>query len=355
MGDPKRLLEFLEFVVDARVEPSQIVWNTIIELHLRDFHQEMKTTEWAQMSSKEKAARREEREAEVMKVLKNPEANYDRNSALCMVQMMDCGQGQLYLYEKMRMFHLVVQHFMDRRDNRGVIRKAIKVRTIAQSDCLTRASNLTCPCRCFQYGTKDPNLWVNVLTYFASQDKVPEQELQEVLLHIEKEALLQPMLIIQILAKNHKLPISIIRPYLTRRLEADSRAIQQHHEQIKKSQKETNDMLKQIEQLQTAPKIFSNRKCASSGFDLELPSVHFMNGNSYNMDSLGLDQMCPKLREKKEQAETILENLSNKSGQHEKFVQELESSSDGFATVATYFGNGLFEPRALGASSSGGK
>lgn len=73
----------------------------------------------------------------------------------------------------------------------------------------------------------------------------------------------------------------VCRPYLTRRLEADSRAIKQHQEQIKKSQKETNDMLKQIEQLQTAPKIFSNRKCTASGLDLELPSVHFMNGNSY--------------------------------------------------------------------------
>ena len=143
-------------------------------------------------------------------------------------------------------------------------------------------------------------------------------------------------------------------PYLTRRLESDSKAIQQHQEQIKKSQKETNDMLKAIEQLQTAPKIFSNRKCASSGMDLELPSVHFMNGNSYNLDSLGLDQMCPKLREKKEQAETILQNLSKKSGQHEKFIQELEGSSDGFATVATYFGNGLFEPRAIRNSAPGG-
>ena len=62
-----------------------------------------------------------------------------------------------------------------------------------------------------QYGTKDPNLWVNVLTYFASKDSVPEEELQEVLQHIEREALLQPMLIIQILAKNPNLPISVIR------------------------------------------------------------------------------------------------------------------------------------------------
>lgn len=76
---------------------------------------------------------------------------------------------------------------MDNGDDRGVIQKAIK------------------------YGTKDPNLWVNVLTYFASQESVPEDSLQEVLLYIEKEALLQPMLIIQILAKNPNLPISVIR------------------------------------------------------------------------------------------------------------------------------------------------
>lgn len=86
------------YVVKQRTVESEIVWNTIIELHLREFHQETKSTEWAQLSKQERDARREERESAVMEVLRNPEANYDRNSALCMVQMMDCGQGQLYLY-----------------------------------------------------------------------------------------------------------------------------------------------------------------------------------------------------------------------------------------------------------------
>ena len=104
VGEPRRLRDFLEFVVQQRAVESEIVWNTIIELHLREFHQETQSTEWAQLSKQERAARREEREGAVMEVLRNPEANYDRNSALCMVQMMDCGQGQLFLYEKMRMY-----------------------------------------------------------------------------------------------------------------------------------------------------------------------------------------------------------------------------------------------------------
>jgi hypothetical protein len=82
-------------VVQQRAVESEIVWNTIIELHLREFHQETQSTEWAQLSKQERLERREQRESAVMEVLRNPEANYDRNSALCMVQMMDCGQGQL--------------------------------------------------------------------------------------------------------------------------------------------------------------------------------------------------------------------------------------------------------------------
>ena len=97
MDDPRRLREMLEYVVSQRTVEAEIVWNTIIELHLREYHQEMQSTEWRQLSKAEQQARRNEREADVMKVLTNRDANYDRNSALCMVQMMDCSQGQLYV------------------------------------------------------------------------------------------------------------------------------------------------------------------------------------------------------------------------------------------------------------------
>ena len=173
--------------MNNRSVESQIVWNTIIELHLRAYHKARNSKEWAQYTPQKVAEEIDKRERAIEDVLKKPEANYDQNSALCLVQMMGCGRGQLYLYEKMRMFHLVVQHFMDKGDTAEVIKKAKK------------------------YGKNDPNLWVNVLTYFASQKEVPKVELSQVLDYIDREGLLQPMLIIQILAKNPQIKIAVIK------------------------------------------------------------------------------------------------------------------------------------------------
>ncbi len=74
-GDPRRLREFLEYVVNGRSVDSEVVWNTIIELHLREFHQETMSLEWAQLSQDEQQARRDEREGAVMEVLRNPEVS----------------------------------------------------------------------------------------------------------------------------------------------------------------------------------------------------------------------------------------------------------------------------------------
>ena len=65
----------------------------------------------------------------------------------------------------------------------------------------------------------------------------------------------------------------------------------------------------QIRELKSVAKIFSNRKCSLRRTPLELPSVHFMNGESYNLDALGPEAECPALAPKKAQMAQIKQQL----------------------------------------------
>ena len=88
-------------------------------------------------------------------------------------------------------------------------------------------------------------------------------------------------------------------------------------------------------------------KCALTGAPLEPPTVHFLSGNSYNLSSLPEPEIGAELEDPKLAAEhraifAIRANLGSRAGQHEQFFSELEKSTDGFSTVANYFGKRLF-------------
>jgi len=49
----------------------------------------------------------------------------------------------------------------------------------------------------------------------------------------------------------------------------------------------------------------------------------------------------------------IKESMRNSVSQHDKFFKQLDDSADGFATVAEYFGRGIFD--SLPKTKGGGK
>lgn len=66
----------------------------------------------------ETAAEKKSREDHALNaILDNPAADYDADHALVLVQSHGFKQGQLYLYERLRMYHMVVQHYMDEATN----------------------------------------------------------------------------------------------------------------------------------------------------------------------------------------------------------------------------------------------
>ena len=136
-----------------------------------------------------------------MKVLTDSKAAYDTDHALFLVQLYGFKEGQLRLYEKLRMYHMVIQHHIEARDSASIIKN------------------------CKKFGNSQPNLWVQVLTHFASRQDDCEEEIKQVLQYINRSSILPPLLVVQILAQNDRLPLSVVRDYIVGRLSKEHKLI----------------------------------------------------------------------------------------------------------------------------------
>lgn len=72
-----------------------------------------------------------------------------------------------------------------------------------------------------------------------------------VLHHIEAGALLPPLVVLSILAKNPNLQLSVVKDYIARQLSAESSHIQEDRAQIAKYQQETAHMRAEVKELRT--------------------------------------------------------------------------------------------------------
>lgn len=160
---------------EARSSLSKTVWNTLLELYLRPREDDdepvapsaaptpggvthrPRTRAWLPsfplhtpsnpltLDPSSTRPGREERERTALELLQNPRAAYDVNHALVLVQGAEFKPGQLYLYERLQMYHMVIQHYLDAGDMDAVVKT------------------------CRRHGTKDPNLWIQVLSVMATR------------------------------------------------------------------------------------------------------------------------------------------------------------------------------------------
>lgn len=340
------LERFLEAVVEERHGQlaTPAIWNTYLELLLS-----------SRSTSDSKA--RDEAEQNAMSVLKNPNASYDPHHALVLVQSAGFQRGLLFLYERLHMYHMLIRHYMEVGDSAAILTN------------------------CKAYGAKDPNLWMQVLQYFASQyeessnegvdkgsNSSVEKDLQEVLKQIERFRILPPLVVVETLSSNPNIRLSMIRPYIRSQLDVSQHQIEELSKDIQHLRKDTEKMKQEVEQLRTQPKVFTNTKYTSNGVPLELPTVHFLSGHSYNLNDLPggkvaadaaaaatsqfpgpapHDRMLEDpecVNEQHAVADIMFKLRQNAEHVDEEFFNQLEISPDGFSTVAEYFSKCLFEP-----------
>ena len=184
VNDAHYLRHFLWEVLHGRHDMKfPIAWNTLLELCLR---QDLAAKWILENGNGEDKTLAEESVVEewVMQILKNTEAEYNMGHALLLVERYDFRPGQLYLFEKKKMFHVLLQHYMDSHDHRALITA------------------------CRKYGDRDPNLWVRVLHYFAQSSNVNdsgsdcEAFILQVLRHVQANNILPPLHVVSILSCN---------------------------------------------------------------------------------------------------------------------------------------------------------
>ncbi|KAG2053203.1 hypothetical protein BDR06DRAFT_956764 [Suillus hirtellus] len=192
-----------------------------------------------------------------------------------------------------------------------------------------------------RYGPTHPHLYELVLRFVTSTPELltrHQADVEKILEHIEKEQIIPPLGVVQILSRNGVASAG---------LEARE-AVQTDQQLINSYQLETNAKLKQVAELEDPmhAKVFSVTRCSQCSGQLDLPSVHFMCNHSYHQRCL-LDHEteCPLCVRQHGIIQEIRRNNERMADQHELFLADVQDN--GFKVVAGGFGKGVLNMTRL--------
>lgn len=91
------------------------------------------------------------------------------------------------------------------------------------------------------------------------------------------------------------------------------------------------------------PVVFQSSRDSQTGGPLELPSVHFLCGHSFNLRTLGDGEgaACPLCAPAHRKTEDLRRSNRASAADKDAFFRQLRSAGDGFGLVAEYFGKNL--------------
>jgi hypothetical protein len=356
---PKNCEKFIENIIETgqnnKIQP--VLYNTLLELYLKG--NEQLETNGNEANSPDSGPKKQHANySKLMNLLKSTSARYDVDQALLLCKKHEFEKGILYLYSKLRLFREIIVHHAQQKQYAKLIRA------------------------CKKHAATEPELWTQALQIFAEAQQPCEEEIQITLENIERFNLLPPLRVIQILSgqnsaennngvrddhfqQNHK-PLSVVKDYMIRQLKAEMNIINADQHEIQRYQSDTAIMKNEINKLQTQPTTFQGIKCHACSNGLNLPAVHFLCMHSYHVrciqesllnDSLGQETInnlnkssdslsslsCPRCSPEYRKVKEIKDSMRQSSSAHDRFYKQLEDSSDGFGTVAEYFGRGIFE------------
>ncbi|QCE04780.1 hypothetical protein DEO72_LG8g2820 [Vigna unguiculata] len=244
---PKSLMDFLEkYTNKVNESPAQVeIHNTLLELYISN---ELNFPSMSQVndggnylngvSAKTMSAQSNgntanhkssaqakdclERHKKGLQLLKSawpPETEhplYDVDLAIILCEMNAFKDGLLYIYEKMKLYKEVIACYMQAHDHEGLIA------------CCKRLGD--------SVKGGDPSLWADVLKYFGELGEDCSQEVKEVLTYVERDDILPPIIVLQTLSRNPCLTLSVIKDYIARKLERESKMIEEDRQAIEKYQ-----------------------------------------------------------------------------------------------------------------------
>ncbi|KAF9262183.1 hypothetical protein L218DRAFT_980660 [Marasmius fiardii PR-910] len=296
------------------------VWNTLLELYLTLPGVSATPTSLSQSDStlREKALR----------VLENDTLPYDPTHALILCSSHGSTKGLVLLWEKLGMYEDVLRFWMDR-DKDGDPQASEEV-----------VKHLK------MYGRRYPHLYPLVLRFLTSSPELltkHREDVVEAVDHIDREGILPPLGVIQVLSRNGVASVGLVKEWLIHRIKKEREEIQTDQEWINSYRLESAEKLKLVEELSDPehPKTFTVTRCSTCGAQLDLPSIHFMCNHSYHQRCLtGHDTECPKCAREHGVIRDIRRNNELLASQHDVFLAEVQE--EGFKAVASAFSRGIF-------------
>ncbi|KAG0477197.1 hypothetical protein HPP92_013600 [Vanilla planifolia] len=179
-------------------------------------------------------------------------------------------------------------------------------------------------------------------------------KVKEVLTYIERDDVLPPIVVLQTLSKNSCLTLSVVKDYIARKLEQESKLIEDDRKSIDKYQEETTSMRKEIQELRTNAKdlpvkqmhglhVYSRPSCSSF-------HVHAF---FFHLRCLGDNEKeCPECSPEYRAVLETRRNLEQNAKDQDRFFHQVKSSKDGFSVIADYFSKGIVSKTANGTCST---
>ncbi|PRP76946.1 hypothetical protein PROFUN_06224 [Planoprotostelium fungivorum] len=316
IGMTKWAIVFLENII-AKGIAANGVYTSLLDMYLSEDNEKNGRQE-------EKGKPMSELKKKALDLITSPQSKLDKEEALIICKSHNFGQGLLDLYKKLDLSHEVVQYYMDHDEYKPII-----------DYCISDESKVR--------GQNNPNLWIQVLSYFAGKETDCKKEIGQCLQYIERHNLLPPLLVVEILSKKSAATLDMVRDYIVRKLLQENKAITEDERNIREFQEETKKMRAEIEEIKTSAKIFQSNKCTYCTSILDLPAVHFLCMHSYHLRCLGDNESeCPVCAPDNRKILEMKKSLEANAVQHDQFFKQLEGSTDGFTTVAEFFGRSIF-------------
>lgn len=170
------LKRFLQAVTSIRSHCDAVIWNTLLELLL---HEPVDSEDYTK---------------NVMNLLTNPNACYDVEDALILLQNSHCDDGLIYIYSHYHMNNILLKLYIDLKR----YEEAIQL--------------------CKKEGKEDPLLWTSLLHYYSKTEPIDEEVTKEIVNAIELSGVVPLFEIIHILTENTSVSSQYIKELVKKQL-----------------------------------------------------------------------------------------------------------------------------------------
>ncbi|KAH7890168.1 hypothetical protein F5I97DRAFT_645537 [Phlebopus sp. FC_14] len=336
---------------EAEKRDQVAVWNTLLELYLTEetkpgttLHEDKDSgVDHPADGHQDKSSVQDEGD-KAIRLLRASHIPYDHMHALMLCSSYRYTPGLVLLWEKMGLYEDVLRFWMEKHNSGDTS-------TLQPSPSSQVISALRL------YGPTHPHLYPLVLRFLTSSPALVtthQSDLQEILEHVEKEKIMSPLAVVQVLSRNGVASVGLVKGWLMRRISEGRGEIGTDQQLISSYRLETETKLKQVEELTDTehPKVFHVTRCSQCNGQLDLPSVHFMCAHSYHQRCLvESETACPLCTRQHGVIQEIRRNNERLADQHELFLAEVKEG--GFRAVASGFGRGWLEMNVGGGGVVG--